>query len=220
MFKKRKVAEYIGYKSFSAPLYLRYFGCHVIAENKARYFMSNHTKTIVELFDLRYFNAGSTFKTTIGFMLSLFDMRGKGEELEAIYNYLPISEKLATSGQPTPTQFDSIKEAGFKKIVNLAPHNAENAIEDEEGITAELGLEYVHLPVDFKNPTEADFQRFCYELSNASEKVFVHCAANMRVSAFIYRYRVEEMGIDEDIARKDLEKIWKPFGVWAEFISC
>lgn len=181
--------------------------------------MSGNIKSIVELFDLRYFNAGSTFKTSFKYVLSVFGVGESNREIEAIFNYLPISNKIATAGQPHETQFPAIKDAGFKKIINLAPHQAENAIENEEGIVSDLGLEYIHIPVDFKAPSEADYQRFCHELSIASDKVFVHCAANMRVSAFMYRYRVEELGIDKEIARKDLEKMWKPFGAWAELIS-
>ena len=50
------------------------------------------------------------------------------------------------------------------------------------------------------------------------QKVFVHCAANMRVSAFIYRYRTQVLGMDDETARVDLEKLWDPMGPWKDFI--
>lgn len=37
------------------------------------------------------------------------------------------------------------------------------------------------------------------------DKVWVHCAANMRVSAFIYRYRCTVLGEDRDTAARDLQ---------------
>ena len=53
----------------------------------------------------------------------------------------------------------------------------------------------------------------------AGEKTWVHCAANMRVSAFIYRYRCAVLGEAEQVAKQDLEKIWQPFGNWKTFLS-
>jgi len=53
----------------------------------------------------------------------------------------------------------------------------------------------------------------------ASEKTWVHCAANMRVSAFMYKYRCEILNENAVKAKVDLEKIWEPFGAWKNFIS-
>jgi len=37
------------------------------------------------------------------------------------------------------------------------------------------------------------------------------------VSAFLYRYRREELGMAEHTARAEMERIWRPGGVWARF---
>jgi hypothetical protein len=47
----------------------------------------------------------------------------------------------------------------------------------------------------------------------------VHCAANKRVSAFVYLYRVLHEGVPEEEARKDLHAIWQPDEVWSRFIA-
>ena len=39
------------------------------------------------------------------------------------------------------------------------------------------------------------------------QPVFVHCAANLRVSAFIYLYRQIKQNWSEEEAKVDLEKI-------------
>jgi hypothetical protein len=49
--------------------------------------------------------------------------------------------------------------------------------------------------------------------------VHVHCIANYRVSAFIYRWRRDVLGMDEVKARAEMEVIWYPEGVWATFTS-
>lgn len=168
--------------------------------------------------------AANTFKTVCGYWLTILrkylPVQVGARRLTDIYNYVPIAPTLATSGQPTEKQFALIRDAGFTTVVNLAPHSAENALRDEPAVLASLGLRYVHLPVDFKNPTDADFVRFAETLRDArDEKVWVHCAANMRVSAFIYRYRCAVQGENPQAAVADLEKVWKPTGVWKTFIG-
>ncbi|BAZ39766.1 hypothetical protein NIES4101_57220 [Calothrix sp. NIES-4101] len=52
-----------------------------------------------------------------------------------------------------------------------------------------------------------------------NQKVLVHCAANMRVSACIYLYRCLQQGINENEAKQALYKIWKPNEVWQILIN-
>ena len=131
-----------------------------------------------------------------------------------------MSERLTTSGQPTEEQLGSIRDLGVTHVVNLGLHTHEKALPDEAASVAALGMRYVHLPVDFDNPTDDDFQRFCALIDELAETTLhVHCIANFRVSAFFYRYRRDVLRMSEDVARADMEKLWKPGGVWAEFIA-
>ena len=83
-----------------------------------------------------------------------------------------------------------------------------------------LGLRYIHIPVDFKNPTEADFKRFQEAIDEVGDApVHIHCAANYRVSAFLYRYRRAVLGWTEEEARPDLDAIWAPDSVWEAFLT-
>jgi predicted metal-dependent phosphoesterase TrpH len=52
-----------------------------------------------------------------------------------------------------------------------------------------------------------------------NKKIWLHCAANMRVSAFLFRYRRDILKESAAIAKLDLDKIWQPLGVWAQFIK-
>lgn len=166
----------------------------------------------------------STVKSAIGFFQTQL-ARGlpegwRSSSLESIFNYLPLSNTLATAGQPNEKQFAAIERAGFRSVINLAPNGVENAIENEAAIVTGLGMSYTHIPVDFKNPTEADYQEFCRVMAQAGEmKLFVHCAANMRVSAFLFRYRTQVLGESLTIAQRDLHQVWVPFGVWSEFVA-
>jgi uncharacterized protein (TIGR01244 family) len=168
--------------------------------------------------------ATNTLKTVLGFLSTMITRHtpldlSRGD-LEGIFNYLPIGESIATSGQPTETQFHFVRDAGYRHVINLAPHDAENALPDEAATLGSLGIDYVHIPVHFKNPTEADFAQFCDAMARVgTAPVFVHCAANMRVSAFIYRYRRDVLQEDPDSLEDDLHRIWRPFGVWKDFIA-
>ncbi len=41
-------------------------------------------------------------------------------DVTSIYNYVPINDRIASSGQPQREQFQAIKNAGFDVVVNLA----------------------------------------------------------------------------------------------------
>lgn len=166
----------------------------------------------------------NTIKTTSGYLLSLLrkysPLSANVGTLEDIYNYLPISKALSSSGQPSEEQFALIKRAGFDYVINLAPHDAENSLKDEAETLSKLCIDYTHIPVSFVRPSERKFDMFVNRMNELQgEKVWLHCAANMRASAFLYRYRTQVLGEDAKVANEDLQKIWQPLGVWREFIS-
>jgi len=141
-------------------------------------------------------------------------------QLAEIYNFLQISDEIATSGQPTVEQFATIKEAGYQLIVNLALSTSSNALTNEKEIVESQGMEYVHIPVVWENPTLEDITKFFNVMkANADKQIFVHCVANMRVSAFIYLYRRLYQGLNDEVAKQDLHKIWVPNQVWQNLIQ-
>ena len=143
-----------------------------------------------------------------------------GEGLDSIFNFLQLSDRVATAGQPTEKQFLSVKDAGYQVVINLAPQTAENALPDEKRTVESLGMMYVHIPVKFDQPTVEDFDRFCLAMhENTQRPVFVHCAANLRVSAFFYLYRRVYEGLSDEVAQVELQKIWTPNQVWQTFIN-
>jgi protein tyrosine phosphatase (PTP) superfamily phosphohydrolase (DUF442 family) len=138
----------------------------------------------------------------------------------AIYNWRRLDHRITTSGQPTEAQLGGLHALGVRHVVNLGLHSHEKALPDEASSVRALGMAYIHIPVDFKNPTDADFDRFCTVMAELqSVPVHVHCIANYRVSAFVYRWRRDVLGMDEAAARPDLEQVWQPDAVWQDFIA-
>ena len=135
--------------------------------------------------------------------------------------YLRISERLGTAGQITYDEVEAVKNAGYDVVINLAPADEErNRLEGY--LVTQQGMTYIHIPVSWQQPSPRDLRLF-FDVMNANEdrSVFVHCFANMRVSAFVYLYRTLELGEAEDAARADLAEIWDPASQpqWASFID-
>ena len=140
--------------------------------------------------------------------------------MNEIRAYYKINESLASSGQPTETQFLNIASAGYEVIINLAMPTSDFAIANEGEIVSSLGLHYVHIPVSWENPETSDLLSF-YSAMQAfkNKKVWVHCALNMRASCFIYLYRSCVLQISEPESQFPMSEIWQPSGAWENLIS-
>jgi uncharacterized protein (TIGR01244 family) len=142
-------------------------------------------------------------------------------KLSEIYKIRAVNESLCTSGQPTVAQLHEIAAAGFKAVINLGLHNDPRYSLPDEGETVRsLGMGYIHIPVQFSAPTKKDLLEF-FAAMNAhdGEKVWVHCAANIRVSAFLCLYRVMVGRWDREEAFAQLYNFWQPDEVWSAFIE-
>jgi protein tyrosine phosphatase (PTP) superfamily phosphohydrolase (DUF442 family) len=113
-----------------------------------------------------------------------------------ILNWRRWDTRISLSGQPTEGQLSTLAQSGVVQIINLGPHSNDGALDDEAASVAQLGMEYVYIPVDFSNPTEADWTVFCAAIDAAPDApLHVHC---------IYKL---------------MDGIWRPGGVWARFIG-
>jgi uncharacterized protein (TIGR01244 family) len=141
--------------------------------------------------------------------------------LSSIHNYRAVDDSLCTSGQPTVAQLAGIAAAGYTTVINLALHDDPRySLPDEPGTVKSLGLTYVHIPVQFAGPTEADLLSFFAAIeAHGNEKLWVHCAANIRVSVFLGLYRVIKQGWEVERAFELMHELWRPNEVWAAFIQ-
>jgi protein tyrosine phosphatase (PTP) superfamily phosphohydrolase (DUF442 family) len=141
-------------------------------------------------------------------------------DLNNIYNYLPVTPSFATAGQPTREQFATVRAADYEVVINLAADDPPYALADEADVVRALGLEYIHIPVVWTEPTGENLTAFFAAMEhNKERKRFVHCIANMRVSAVTFLYRVLVEEADPDEASSLLYQIWQPNPIWAAFID-
>lgn len=139
---------------------------------------------------------------------------------QGIFAWLAVDDRLTTSGQPSEAQLRALEASGVTHVVNLGMHDHPKALPDEAASVARLGMTYIHIPVDFAAPRAEDLAEFAAVMDELSDcRVHVHCIANLRVSAFLYRYRVDRLGWTQAQARDEMERIWRPGDVWAAFVG-
>jgi protein tyrosine phosphatase (PTP) superfamily phosphohydrolase (DUF442 family) len=141
--------------------------------------------------------------------------------LDGIYNVRVAGPNLATSGQPDEAELAAIAAAGYTVVINIALHDDPRyALPDETASVKALGLEYVHIPVKFDAPTERDLLEFFAAMERyRNQRVWVHCAANKRVSAFmgLYWHLRERQPRAQAFAL--MASVWEPNEVWSKFIA-
>ncbi len=140
--------------------------------------------------------------------------------LSDIYQYRQVAPDLATSGQPREEQLAAIAAAGYEVVINLALHDDPRySLPDEAAAVRALGLEYVHIPVIFDAPTERDLVAFFQAMDIfKGRRIWLHCAANLRATAFLGLYRQLRDGWTHDEAFELMNDVWEPNPVWAEFL--
>ncbi|MEJ0022218.1 MAG: protein tyrosine phosphatase family protein [Alphaproteobacteria bacterium] len=136
--------------------------------------------------------------------------------------FVQLAPDIGTSGQPTREQFAAIAADGYEAVINLALPTSDDAIADEGAIVTGLGMAFVNVPVDFKAPNAEELRLFLAIMQGLEgRKKWVHCVANLRVSAFCYHYLRYVRGLDEEAARSPLLAKWGPHmtDVWKNFLA-
>ncbi len=142
------------------------------------------------------------------------------QAISDITNYLEIYPWLGTAGMPTSDQIKCIADSGYQVVINLALDESPGAISDEKERVTRLGMKYINIPVVWESPQISDLEQFFSFMQDLKDlKIFVHCVLNMRVSVFLYLYRVISLREDPDIAFQDLFKIWQPDVTWQNLMD-
>src|SRR5689334_17550380 len=99
---------------------------------------------------------------------------GRVMAIEDIKNFVALSERLATAGQPSDQDVRELARAGFEVVVNLGLLDPRYCLADEAGLANSLGIAYHHIPVDFTAPQARDLESFFNVMDGIRDKkVFV-----------------------------------------------
>ena len=140
--------------------------------------------------------------------------------IEAISHYVQLTERIATSGQPTEAQFSDIARCGYMAVINLAMPDSAGAMDNEGAIVTSQGLSYFHIPVPFGAPEKRHLAVFIKLMAALEgERVWVHCAKNYRVSAFMFHHQKWMHKLSAEEARPIIYNDWRPDKVWQAFLA-
>lgn len=140
--------------------------------------------------------------------------------MESIKNFLTIAADLHCGGQPSEQQLGVLKERGVHVVVNLGLHDTDYALANERTAVESLGMRYVHIPVDFKAPSNRAFKQFCVTLdASRGSRVFVHCALNYRGTSFVALYAQRSLGWRIERADAVRTRFWTPDETWENWAA-
>lgn len=101
-------------------------------------------------------------------------------------NWQKIAPGLYSSGQPTPQQWQQIRQAGVRTVLNLRPDDEQPGSQEAQ-MVADAGLRYCQLPVASGDAIDSacidTFSALVDEC--AADGLLVHCGSGNRVGALV-----------------------------------
>jgi protein tyrosine phosphatase (PTP) superfamily phosphohydrolase (DUF442 family) len=131
-----------------------------------------------------------------------------------------VFDWLWTSGQVSERDIEAMPALDIEVVVNLTLPTGATALAGEGDLVTRQGMAYVHIPVVWDAPRPEQFTQFAGVLrAFAGRKIWVHCAKNFRVSAFVYLYRRLVLGHSEEEASFPMRELWTPNDTWRAFME-
>jgi uncharacterized protein (TIGR01244 family) len=119
-----------------------------------------------------------------------------------VTNFAKVESTIACAGATTPAGVGEVKKLGYNTIINLRQASEAGADVDAEAAAAkDIGIKYVHLPLNGSQPDPAVVDQFLVAVGDpANQPVFVHCASGNRAAALWMIKRLVIDGWDADKA--------------------
>jgi sulfide:quinone oxidoreductase len=115
-----------------------------------------------------------------------------------------LSDTIAVGRQPTAVELKTLAESGFRSILNNRPDGEDGApmaSADYALHSAEMGLGYLHIPVEGRNPLEKDVRAFAAALQSLPKPIFACCHSGGRSTALWVMASVAEASTEDLIAK-------------------
>jgi protein tyrosine phosphatase (PTP) superfamily phosphohydrolase (DUF442 family) len=122
------------------------------------------------------------------------------QAIEGVVNACQLFPTLLGGGQPGTEHLRGLKEAGVGLVLDLRDPMEPRPF-DEPALLAELGVEYVNVPVSSGSLSDATLERILGVLRGAGGRpVFVHCASGNRVGGALIPHLMIDKGLSEEDA--------------------
>ena len=109
--------------------------------------------------------------------------------IAGVNNFRVVDGRVWRGAAPSAASFRDLAAKGVTTVVDL---RAEDNIEIDEALLAELGVTRVHIPIrDGQIPSSSEVARFLAAVDESAGPVFVHCGAGVgRTGAMVAAYQV------------------------------
>ena len=143
-------------------------------------------------------------------------------------NFYQFTPNVLTSGQPSAETLATAADDGIQVVINLVPENEGIYNPNEGRILEAQGIEYIHVPVTWRNPQSDEFDAFIAAMDTVGDrKVLVHCWSNARGSAMVAAHRAIQSPENQVDELAKLETIWSDVAgynfandeVWQGFLA-
>ncbi|MDP2267423.1 MAG: protein tyrosine phosphatase family protein [Thiobacillus sp.] len=131
-----------------------------------------------------------------------------------------VFDWIWTSGQLSETDISKLPTRGIETVINLALPTSTPALPGEADFVTREGMNYIQIPVEWEHPELQQLIAF-FGVLKAFEgrRIWVHCAKNMRVSAFVFLYRSLCLAESEVASSHPMQEVWVPNAIWQAFIQ-
>ena len=152
-------------------------------------------------------------------LLALFGLTASAAADDEVINYVAYDDTLSSGGALTADALKRLHADGLERVIFLAYSDQKRSLENADRVVDELGMDYIHIPVQWGAPDAGHFALFAGVMQAAPEqKTLVHCQANFRASAFSMLYRVIYDDVPLAEAKADMNAVWTPDETWTEFV--
>jgi protein tyrosine phosphatase (PTP) superfamily phosphohydrolase (DUF442 family) len=122
------------------------------------------------------------------------------QAISGVANACQILPGLLTGGQPTEQQLRALKDAGGSIVLDVRDPMEPRPL-DEAGLVAQLGMEYVNIPIRAGGLDDAILDRVLTVLRGAQGRtVFFHCGGGNRVGGALIPHFILDHGMEEQDA--------------------
>jgi uncharacterized protein (TIGR01244 family) len=125
--------------------------------------------------------------------------------------FASVGDDMFIGGQPTEKALRDLRARGVTTVVNLRmPQEMARVGFDEVALAGQLGLRYVHIPVNGSdaNPySPAALDAFVAAMESADGKVLLHCTIAWRASHLWAAYLIRERNVPVSTALSQARQI-------------
>ena len=121
-------------------------------------------------------------------------------------DFKKINHDLSIAGQISAEELKELAIEGFKSVLNLRDPNENGFFHDEKQQAEIVGLEYVNLPLNSKEPNQQLTTEAIQAVGNLPKPILIHCAGGARAGGIALIAQAIQVGLTyEELVQKATE---------------